>query len=484
MQALAGFAGRNRSQITQTGRLVVYSVLVAVLSMAALALAVRLSRPKSRDRLAVVVAVLVGSFLNFSALFDPNPRDTAKLVAVLVFWLLLTALLARVAFLVGGNANVRLAALVFAATMFGMPALSYGAHVVGDEQLMAIADPSDVTIPEVRPNVYWIILDGYARADVLERVEGIDNGSFVRSLDERGFQVSSSSRASYPRTHLSLASTLEMRYVLEPGHDVRDDFARFGPVVVGHSTTAARFSALGYRTIYGPAGGVEWSACRADLVDACLLYRRPSPATGELEQALLNLTPFGVVSLPVPYADPLTFVNGLEAEVPDLDRPFFAWQHIMTPHEPYRYREDCSARSTPTNRRSLADQLQIRAYRTQITCINDLMLEALDRILERDPSAVIILQSDHGSDFTFSWKSDTDDLSPSQLTERYSVLNAIRLPDGCPVEIEGQPLVNTFRIVFACIEGKDPSLLDYRGFAQPLDDVSDLVELAPERFEG
>jgi len=60
----------------------------------------------------------------------------------------------------------------------------------------------------------------------------------------------------------------------------------------------------------------------------------------------------------------------------------------------------------------------------------------------------------------------------------------MRLPPGCDADVEGEPLVNTFRIVFACIEGTEPELLDYRAFAVPIDDVSDVSELAPDRFES
>jgi hypothetical protein len=273
-----------------------------------------------------------------------------------------------------------------------------------------------------------------------------------------------------------------MDYVLEPGHDVSDDYGRFGPVIVGHNRTAARFEALGYQTIFGPAGGVEWATCREDLVDLCLDHHRPSPATGELEQTLLDLTPLGVIPLPIPYADPLTMADGLAAA--EVEEPFFAWQHILVPHEPFRFRSDCTARAVPLPRRSVAAEDLFATYGDQIRCLDEMLLEAIDRIVARDPTAVIILQSDHGSDFMFSWQTEVDELSDAALQERYSVLNAIRLPDGCPVDIEGEPLVNTFRIVFACIEGTEPDLLEYRGFVQPLDDVGELEELDPNIVEG
>lgn len=483
LQAFVAFLDANRSQITQPGRVVAYAAVTAALSLGALAVAVMRWGHDDRDRVALVVAALVASFLNFSVVFDADPPDNRKLYAVLVVWLLFTALLARLTYLVGGNDNVRLAVLIFAVMLLALPTASYVGYRASGDPLEAVADPGPLDPPAERPNVYWMILDAYARPDILERIVGVDPGPFVAGLEEDRFQVSSSSHTSYPRTHLSLSSTLDMEYVLEPGHDVTDEFAEFAPVVLGNNDTTARFRALGYQTIYGSAGGLEWSACRDDLVDVCLPMHRPSPSTGELEQTLLNRTPLGMLPLPVPYADPLTFADGLIDPALGIEEPFFATQHILSPHYPYRYRDDCTARERPIDARRTTPEERLGLYRTQVRCIDDLVSEAIDRIVERDPTAVIILQSDHGSDHTFTWLADPDDLSPGQVTERYAVLSAMRLPEPCDTDIEGEPLVNTFRIVFACIEGTEPDLLDYRGFAMELDDIATLTELSPDRFE-
>jgi hypothetical protein len=123
------------------------------------------------------------------------------------------------------------------------------------------------------------------------------------------------------------------------------------------------------------------------------------------------------------------------------------------------------------------------AYGIQVRCLAGLVSDAVDRIVEADPGAVIIIQSDHGSEFGFSWGDRPEQWTAGQINERYGAFNAIRLPAGCPVEVEGAALVNTFRIVFACIEGTDPDLLEYRAFAPPFDDPTGLLELGPERFE-
>ena len=74
------------------------------------------------------------------------------------------------------------------------------------------------------PDIYFIVLDGYARADVLAKYYGFDNGPFLEGLRQRGFQVSDASRSNYNWTFLSLGSSLNLDYIqalvgddLDPG---------------------------------------------------------------------------------------------------------------------------------------------------------------------------------------------------------------------------------------------------------------------------
>jgi hypothetical protein len=63
------------------------------------------------------------------------------------------------------------------------------------------------------PDVYYIILDGYARGDVLEELYSFDNSDFIAALQARGFYVAEASQANYPQTAFSLASSLNMAYI-------------------------------------------------------------------------------------------------------------------------------------------------------------------------------------------------------------------------------------------------------------------------------
>ncbi len=76
-------------------------------------------------------------------------------------------------------------------------------------ELLAKAQRADGELP----NIYYIILDGYARDDVLQEYFDFDNRPFVKELEKRGFYVARQSTSNYMLTFLSLTSSLDMRYL-------------------------------------------------------------------------------------------------------------------------------------------------------------------------------------------------------------------------------------------------------------------------------
>ena len=68
---------------------------------------------------------------------------------------------------------------------------------------------------ETLPNIYYIILDGYANSKLLKETLNYDNKEFVNYLQNRGFTVIENSYSNYARTFLSLSSTLNMKYLNE-----------------------------------------------------------------------------------------------------------------------------------------------------------------------------------------------------------------------------------------------------------------------------
>ena len=65
------------------------------------------------------------------------------------------------------------------------------------------------------PDFYYIVVDGYSRADFIKENYYYDNVGFIESLTEKGFYVVEEASGNYSHTWMSTASTLSMKYLVE-----------------------------------------------------------------------------------------------------------------------------------------------------------------------------------------------------------------------------------------------------------------------------
>ena len=102
-----------------------------------------------------------------------------------------------------------------------------------------------------QPDVYYIILDGYARADVIKNVLGFDNTYFLDQLRGLGFVVAQCSRSNYRSTELSLTSSLNMEqmptvYQWAAEQGISDEIQR---TFLAQSQVRKEFETLGYKIV-------------------------------------------------------------------------------------------------------------------------------------------------------------------------------------------------------------------------------------------
>ena len=120
-----------------------------------------------------------------------------------------------------------------------------------------------------------------------------------------------------------------------------------------------------------------------------------------------------------------------------------------------------------------------RQYSQQVEFANKKAMQAIENILEKDSSAIIIIQGDHGTAWDVNW------LEPSKedVYQRLRNLDAIYFPDEEKRDLllDDRTLVNTFRTVFNAYFGSSYEILEnkmYWGYnAKPYDfkDVSHYI---------
>lgn len=292
------------------------------------------------------------------------------------------------------------------------------------------------------PDIYYIILDMYARADILDTLYHYDNSSFISSLEDLGFYVAKESVSNYPMTCFSLPSSLNFDY-----------FSEGKSYQIKHNKVFHFLKNFGYTIVCFATGYSE-----SDIKDADV-YLRSTYDLNEFENiligsTLLRLFPF--IQNEACRQRTLYIFDQLEKIPREVNSPKFVFAHILPPHYPYVF--DRNGKALNQLIVSLKSGPIPERYIDQLIFVNKKAKEVITKILSRSPTPpIIILQSDHGPDSEANWslrwtpasRGVWDNPSELFLRERMSNLNAYYLPgDGKKHLYKSITPVNTFRIVF------------------------------------
>lgn len=327
-----------------------------------------------------------------------------------------------------------------------------------------------------RPDIYYLIFDRYAGSRALERHFDFDNEPFLRELEARGFYVPRDSMANYPKTGLSLTSSLNMEYL--DGDELNADAAT--PADQGvihrrfqdHLAVPASLKELGYEFFLIPS---YWTPTASNVdADITLRYEGASEFWLELVETtlagLLATWSDEVDSRSEEFRNYTLFQLDRLREVPQVPGPQFVLAHFLIPHPPYVFDRDGS----DVTAGEAADRGPEEEYLRQLEFTNTKILEMIDEIQARpsDDPPVIIIQADEGpfparyaaNGETFKW----DQATGNELEIKFRILNAIRLPGVDPEDAglyQSITPVNTFRVVLNAVFDVDLPLLDDRVYA-------------------
>jgi hypothetical protein len=333
--------------------------------------------------------------------------------------------------------------------------------------------PPQVSAPSERPDIYYIVLDMYARSDVLRDLYDYDNSDFLAFLEEKGFYVARESTANYPYTTHSLASSLNYMYV--------DDVVEQVGQISGHSLSAAMIgnsrlfdylSDQGYTTITFATG--YWFT---ELKDSDI-YLAPAEVhwnPSEFQVGLIELTPLSKIAAVHATKDQVArrrvlFALDHLADATEIDAPTLVFAHINAPHDPWVFGAD--GRPVASKDGYTYDEY-VEAYREQAAFVSWRAQQAIEEILSRSATPpIIILQSDHGACY-----------GPYEehLAQRMSILNAIYFPDqGYEDLYQTISPVNTYRVVLNRFLGTDYELLEDRNYYSSLEYPYDFVDVTED----
>ena len=338
-----------------------------------------------------------------------------------------------------------------------------GKSVISDRSISTSGEKIEKKI-----NVYHFILDGYGRADSLREGLNFDNAPFIQNLNKMGFWLGHKSFANYLMTRLSVASILDMDYLVEPSPNALKNYTKYQILLSGHNRTANTFKGLGYKFVMVPPGSWAGTDCRG-AEDICL--RTESIGINETQITLLAMTPFEPILRKIA-ASFLTFkrnefpnmIKDIRKTKASSRKPLFVFSHLMIPHDPI-YTRDCQIKSEINKIAESISEENKSNYVETVECVNRQILEHLPKLISDDPSAIVILQSDHGFSFGGFFDRHPNDWNIEEIKWRYGNFNAIRAPAKCSKYLyQYMSAVNTFRFVFGCLKNMSPNFLADRLF--------------------
>lgn len=326
------------------------------------------------------------------------------------------------------------------------------------------------------PDIYYVILDGYGRADVLQKYYGFDNCEFLDGLRQRGFYVADQSSTNYPATILSLPSSLNMRY-LESG-DRQGGRKSLAEMVRTHEV-GLRLRERGYKLIHFNTCFLS-TAC-SDIAHVSLGEQSPLPAGSRMllqfviERSALQFVNGGALAV---YAAQHRRALAELPEVPALAGRKFTFLHLVAPHPPFVF--DRAGRANWN-----IDQSDRNSYVDQVVSINREVIRAIDAVLAKSTvPPIIIVQSDHGPGFCPA-KPDSTDPEADYVQERVPILNAYLVPAAIRQRLYPTITpVNTFRLLLTECLGFDYPLLDDRNFLFDMESHSTFVDVTAKVRNG
>ena len=308
--------------------------------------------------------------------------------------------------------------------------------------------------PQNPPDIYYILLDGYTRSDVLLEKFGYDNGEFIDQLEDSGFYVAQCSRSNYLHTHLVLPSLLNMDYV-DSLYAQTADSGEFDINFLNYKSknnvVMTNLQSVGYQTVtfetsYAWAQFDESDLYYRPVVENIFilyiskfeeLYLDTTVLSALLDWDLMRLQKFSqnIVLPNVMEKNRVAFIIDRLKKIPELENPQFVFAHLVIPHPPYIFNKDGVIPNLSSYDESWEEgKLGQQGYINNIQYINQEILDVVEMILsqsETDP--IIIIQSDHGSEFF----------------DRSMNFSAFYFPGGGEdVLYPSITQVNTFRLVF------------------------------------
>ena len=323
-------------------------------------------------------------------------------------------------------------------------------------------DPAWVAEPvtaRTTPNIYVVVADGHGRPDVLADLFGYDSTPFLNSMKSNGFDYLSNSRANYLNTEQSFPSFMSGMHLRDLGVDIstQPSIGALASALVA-APSVPFLERRGYDISWIPSGydhvGDRTLGRNIDSGDMSTLEKALLESSGaeawlhdQIEglwlQGLRQRTEAGVHAMAT-----------IAQSVPG---PHAVFLHLPVPHPPFVFDSACGARPVDslTYQHAFAPgpelSAALMAQGDETRCVDHLLLGLVTKVVAADPSAIVIVMSDHGPDVRLDWASPAE----PGLNDRSASLLLVRTPGYEELMPADMTLVNLLPRLFNAYFGTD-----------------------------
>lgn len=401
---------------------------------------------KELNKSAIITSLILLFTLNFALI----EKALIKILPMLYYWhvlMLILTIIALASLLIKKKISIELAEnirlitlIVFSGLILfnGVSAIPSMIEKNSDDRIEAQSNFSKGTI-EANSNVYYFIFDSYGGYENLLRYTGYDNTPFYDSLEDLGFNVSKSSRGYTIETINELPNLLNLAQINDSSmsYDLRRKNLE-NPLLF------RLFKEHGYKiNLISDYGAIP----TGDYVD--YLFE-----TEMYEDTIENFLIKNTIYYPLLIEQ---YRNSRIIEVESLfqymskswdigPENLFTFAYVEFPHEPLVVDE--YGRNLPLSEKYNIENPDI--YLGQLKYASKKILEVVEVIIEKDPEAIIIIQSDHG------YRKPPKGLERTFMT---NVLNAVYYK-GEIIDIEALTSLNTLYVVVNKFFGMEFELIE------------------------
>ncbi|MBT5551145.1 MAG: tetratricopeptide repeat protein [Nitrospina sp.] len=345
--------------------------------------------------------------------------------------------------------------------LFSFPMVSIANHKISyqEENLFPRNQSDHIAVPEnfkytgPKPDIYYIILDGYMRHDVMKEFWNFNNSGFIKSLEDREFYVAPKSRSNYSSTVYSLASSLNMEYIptISETEPVSKNTIKIPYLKAIEINRVVNFlKSMGYLYVHLSDDAAETQ--KNKQVDLLISNRK---YISLFWQYLLNKTILKVHSLNEIQYKRNNILYGFKKleEIPKNDGPTFTFAHFLMPHSPQAFNENGDL---PTQAQSEQEK-----YFREVLYANKQIQRLVDHILANSKlPPIILIQGDHGY-----FSGPPTRLHTYPVEKGFGILSAYYLPGpGKEKLYEDITPTNSFRLIFDHYFGTHFDLLEDKSF--------------------